>query len=87
MLHLGGPVCFSYVAVRPALPGLSEQRQTLLDTVRAFTLDGAYTEFAEGRKGKLAEGYLADVIVLNGNIETTPPHEIAELKPVEGRAC
>ncbi len=67
---------------RPALPGLSEQRQTLMDTVTAFTLGGAYTEFAEDRKGKLAEGYLADVIVLNGNIETTPPHEIAELKPV-----
>ena len=67
---------------RPALPGLSEQRQTLMDTVRAFTLGGAYTEFAEDKKGKLAEGYLADVIVLNGNIETTPAHEIAELKPV-----
>jgi len=67
---------------RPALPGLPEQRQSLMDTVTAFTLGGAYTEFAEHKKGRLAEGLLADVIVLNGNIEMTPPHEIAELKPV-----
>ncbi|MBL8908638.1 MAG: amidohydrolase [Rhizobiales bacterium] len=67
---------------RPALPGLPEQRQSLMNTISAFTLDGAYAEFAEDRKGKLVEGYLADVIVLSGDIETTPPDEIAELKPV-----
>ena len=42
---------------KPALPGLPEQRQTLMDTVRAFTLGGAYTEFAEEKKGGLQRGF------------------------------
>jgi predicted amidohydrolase YtcJ len=67
---------------RPALPGLPEQRQSLMDTLAAFTSDGAYAEFAEDKKGRLAPGLLADVIVLNADVETIPAAEFSTIKPV-----
>ena len=53
-----------------------------MDALDSFTAAGAYTEFAENKKGKLMPGMLADVIVLNGNIEATPATQISTLKPV-----
>ncbi|HEX7107639.1 MAG TPA: amidohydrolase family protein, partial [Aestuariivirga sp.] len=55
---------------------------SLLDALDSFTAAGAYTEFAEGKKGKLMPGMLADVIILDGNIEATPVQQISTLKPV-----
>jgi predicted amidohydrolase YtcJ len=52
-----------------------------MDTLHGFTAAGAYMEFTEDRKGMLKQGYLADVIVLDGDIEATPATEIARLKP------
>ena len=57
------------------------QRQSLRDAIAAFTCDAAYTEFAESKKGKLTAGLLADVVVLDGDIEATPPEETATIKP------
>jgi hypothetical protein len=56
--------------------------QSLLDALDGFTAAGAYTEFAEEKKGKLMPGMLADVIVLDGDIEATPARQISTLKPV-----
>ena len=53
-----------------------------MDTLDSFTAAGAYTEFAEAKKGKLMPGMLADVIILNGNIEATPAAQMSTLKPV-----
>jgi predicted amidohydrolase YtcJ len=52
-----------------------------MDTIAAFTSDGAYTEFAEDKKGRLSPGLLADVVVLDSDIETTPAAEISAMKP------
>jgi predicted amidohydrolase YtcJ len=66
----------------PLSPQCKPQAQSLMDALDGFTAAGAYTEFAETRKGKLMPGMLADVIVLNGNIEATPAAQMSTLKPV-----
>ena len=58
------------------------QAQSLLDTLDGFTAAGAYMEFMEDRKGVLKDGYLADVIILNADMENTPADEIRNVKPV-----
>ena len=66
----------------PLSPECRPQAQSLMDALDSFTAAGAYTEFAEAKKGKLMPGMLADVIVLNGNIEATPAAQMSTLKPV-----
>ena len=66
----------------PLSPECKPQAQSLMDTLHSFTAAGAYMEFAEDKKGKLMPGMLADVIVLNGNIEATPADQVSKIKPV-----
>ena len=66
----------------PLSPQSKPQAQSLLDALDSFTAAGAYTEFAEEKKGKLLPGMLADVIILDGDIEATPAQQISTLKPV-----
>src|SRR5262245_16609131 len=65
----------------PLEPDCPPQRQGLMDTIAAFTSDGAYTEFAEAKKGRLKPGLLADVVVLDSDIEATPAAELSRIKP------
>jgi predicted amidohydrolase YtcJ len=39
-------------------------------------------EFMEDRKGILKEGYLADVVVLDADMEQTPEDQIVNVRPV-----
>ncbi|MGD9511380.1 MAG: amidohydrolase, partial [Geminicoccaceae bacterium] len=64
----------------PFRPGQPEQAQTLGDTLASYTRDNAWVEFAEDRKGMLKEGYLADLVLLDGDIEAVPAEAIRELK-------
>ena len=57
------------------------QAQSLMDTLHGFTAAGAYMEFMEDRKGTLKEGYLADVVVLDADMETTPKDQIVNVRP------
>jgi predicted amidohydrolase YtcJ len=66
----------------PLSPESKPQAQSLMDALDGFTAAGAYTEFAETKKGGLMAGMLADVIILNGDIEATPAQQISTLKPV-----
>ncbi len=72
----------SAMTSRPLSPESMPQAQSLLDAIDGFTASGAYTEFAEHKTGKLLPGMLADVLLLNGNIETTPADQMSTLKPV-----
>jgi predicted amidohydrolase YtcJ len=72
----------SAMTVESLRPGCPDQKQSLMDTLHAFTAAGAYMEFMEDRKGMLKEGYLADIAVLDRNIESTPPHDIAMIQVV-----
>ncbi|MFO1121378.1 MAG: amidohydrolase [Hyphomicrobiales bacterium] len=70
------------LTARPLRADCKPQAQTLMDTLRSFTADGAYMEFMEDRKGTLKQGYLADVVVLDADLETTPADQIATVLPV-----
>ena len=64
----------------PFRPGQPEQAQTLDQSLASYTRDNAWVEFAENRKGMLKEGYLADLVLLDGDIEAVPAEEIRGLK-------
>jgi predicted amidohydrolase YtcJ len=57
-----------------------EQKITLEEALRGYTRDGAYAEFAENLKGSLAEGKLADLVILSRDIFRIPPETIPETR-------
>jgi predicted amidohydrolase YtcJ len=66
----------------PWAPGLPDQSFSLHEAIAAYTIEGAYAEHAEDRKGKLAPGYLADFVMLSDDIESVPKDAIKTLFPV-----
>ncbi|ETX29742.1 amidohydrolase [Roseivivax isoporae] len=50
-----------------------DQRQTLGDALRSMTLDNAWLEFNEDRKGRLAPGCMADIVVMRDDLEAMDP--------------
>ena len=57
-----------------------DQSQSLEDTLASYTIDGAYTEFAEDQKGMLKAGMLADIAVLSSDLES---NDAAAMKATE----
>jgi predicted amidohydrolase YtcJ len=55
-----------------------EQRLSVEEAVRGFTLGAAYAAYEEQRKGSLTPGKLADLIVLDRDIFTIEPMAIAD---------
>ena len=53
-----------------------EQKLTLAEALSAYTLGAAYAANAEHRLGKLAENYLADLIVLDEDIFSINPNDL-----------
>lgn len=53
---------------------------TVLEAIRVYTYNGAYTAFEEGDRGSLEEGKLADMVVLSDDILTVPASGVRELK-------
>ena len=53
-----------------------EQKISLEEAIRGYTLNGAYAEFSENIKGSVEKGKLADLVVLSRNIFKIPPEEI-----------
>jgi predicted amidohydrolase YtcJ len=76
---LGMQAAMTCVPVRKDCPN---QAQSLMDTIHGFTVAGAVMEFMEDRKGVLKEGYLADVVMLDADLEDTAPDKIRNVKPV-----
>ena len=58
----------------------SHEALTVLQAIRVYTYNGAYTSFEEQEKGSLEEGKLADLAVLSDNILAVPPTTIRDLK-------
>ena len=54
----------------------------IYDAVDAYTYESAYLEFMEDRKGRIKEGYYADLVVLDKDIFTIDPMEIKDVKPL-----
>lgn len=59
-----------------------QQKITLAETVRAYTVGSAYAEFAEAVKGTLEPGKLADLVILDRDIFTMDPAEIMAARVV-----
>ncbi|WP_134704333.1 amidohydrolase [Ammoniphilus sp. YIM 78166] len=64
----------------PESTWLPEQKITLAEALRAYTIGSAYGSFREDELGTIEEGKLADVIVLDRNLFTVPPEEWLEVK-------
>jgi len=58
----------------------SEEGLSVLQALRVYTYNGAYTAFEEDEKGSLEEGKLADMAVLSNDILAVPQAKIRELK-------
>ncbi|HSK70779.1 MAG TPA: amidohydrolase [Pyrinomonadaceae bacterium] len=59
---------------------IPEQKISVEEAVRAFTVGSAYAEFQENVKGSLAVGKLADFIILSDDIFTINPNEIGKTR-------
>lgn len=60
----------------------ANQRVSVEEAIRIYTLHGAYASFEEDIKGSIAEGKLADFVVLGDDPTKVEPKEIGEI-PVE----
>jgi len=60
---------------------MPDNRQTLDQSLRAYTADGAHAGFMEEKTGRLREGMLADVCVFAANLEETDPAAFRGLRP------
>ena len=81
------PLMGIYAAVTRATldgkkPGgwIPAQKITVEEAVRAFTAGAAFAEFAEGEKGTLEAGKLADLVVLDTDVFRVAPERIREAK-------
>jgi predicted amidohydrolase YtcJ len=59
-----------------------EQKITVGEALRAYTVGNAYGTFDEKKRGTLAPGYYADVVVLDHNLFTMPAESLATARVV-----
>jgi len=53
-----------------------QERLTMEECIKAYTVGSAYAQFEEGRKGRLVPGMLADIIVFPVDITKIPPYDL-----------
>src|SRR2546421_436084 len=83
------PLLSIYAAVtRRTLDGkhpngwVPEQKISVEEAVRAYTVGSAFAEFQENEKGTLAPGKLADIVILSRDTFKIDPNEIEKIKVV-----
>jgi len=83
------PVLSIYAAVtRRTLDGkhpngwIPEQRISVEEAIRAYTVGSAFAEFQENEKGTITPGKLADIVILARDIFKIDPKEIEKVKVV-----
>ena len=62
--------------------GLPDNRQSLDQSIRSYTEDGAFAGFMEGKTGVLKTGLLADAVVLPADLEKTDPASFKGIAPI-----
>jgi predicted amidohydrolase YtcJ len=70
------------VSRQPWAEGDPDQSFTLHESLAAYTVEGAFAEFMEHRKGALKPGYMADLVVLSADLEATAPQALHKVHPV-----
>lgn len=71
--------CIQTAVTRRAYDGARDERLALHEALAAYTTGGAWAERTEDRKGMLRPGFLADLVVLDGDIEATVPDAIGAM--------
>lgn len=61
----------------------SDERISVLDGLKALTIDGAYQYFEEGLKGSIEVGKLADLVLLTANPTKVDPMTIKDIRVAE----
>jgi predicted amidohydrolase YtcJ len=59
---------------------MPEQRVTVEQSLIAYTVNNAYAGFQENRLGRLAPGYLADLVVLDQDLLKVDPQRITDTR-------
>lgn len=67
---------------KPWADGMPDHSMTLHEAIAGYTVEGAYAEFKENRKGRLKRGFLGDLVVLSGDLEAVSPEAIDTIRPV-----
>ena len=58
-----------------------QEKISIDDCIRGYTVGSAYAQFEEHRKGQIAPGMLADIVVLSADVTRIPPAEILRAHP------
>ncbi|HZK77678.1 MAG TPA: amidohydrolase family protein, partial [Gemmatimonadaceae bacterium] len=59
---------------------IPEQRITVEDALKAYTINGAYASFEDSIKGSIERGKLADIVLIDRDITRVAPEAIADAK-------
>lgn len=59
-----------------------EEKITVEEALRAYTVTSAYAAFRDGRTGQLRPGALADLVVLDRDLTAIPPETLGEARVV-----
>lgn len=57
-----------------------DQRHGLRETLKSYTQDNAWVEFNEDRKGTLQPGMMADIVVMDADLEATPLDQLGQTR-------
>ena len=69
------PMLGIHAAVNRAVPQCAVSVE---QAIEMYTVNGAYALFEDKRKGKLAPGYLADIVVLDRDIRAVPAEPLEQ---------
>jgi predicted amidohydrolase YtcJ len=64
----------------PAGGWYPDERVTVQDALEAYTVNAAWAAFEERWKGRLAPGYVADLVVLSDDLFRIPPEAIKDVR-------
>ena len=56
-----------------------EQRIPLMEALKTFTINGAYLTYDDDVRGSLAEGKLADFVILDADLLTASEEELLQM--------
>jgi predicted amidohydrolase YtcJ len=57
-----------------------EQKLTMEEAIKYYTLGSAYAQFMEDRKGMIKTGYLADIVIVDKDLLTIPEDQIMKTR-------
>jgi len=62
----------------PAAEGVPASARSLRSLIDSYTAEAAFASYDEHRKGKLAPGMLADMVIFSADIFRDPPRSLRE---------